>query len=110
MIRGTTPTLTLTVGPSSLDLTQADEVLVSFRRQGQTENTITKSGADVSVSGNVVSCWLTEEESLAITEGSAGVQVNWLYTENGVQKRAASQVAVINIGKQLLPEPLIGGD
>ncbi len=107
MIRGTTPTLTLTVGPDTLDLSQADSVYVTVRRG---DTIVTKTGTDISVSGNVVSCWLTEEESLSVSEGAASIQVNWVYTEDGVEKRAASVVVGINIGRQLLLEELIGGE
>ena len=107
MIRGTNPTLTLTVGPDTLDLEQADAVYVTIKR-GAT--TVTKSGEDISVDGNVVSCWLTEAESLSVSEGAASIQVNWTYTENGEERRAASVVVGINIGRQLLLEELTGGE
>lgn len=100
MIRGTTPTLTLTVGDSSIDLSTADAVYVTVTRGGEI---VTKTGADVSVTGNVVECWLTEEESLKLSDGPANIQVNWTFDGD---KRAATKVASINIGKQLLLEEI----
>lgn len=99
MVRGTTPTLTLTVGTAeTVDLEQATAVYVTVSRLGAV---ITKTGADLSIDGNVVECWLTEEESLQLREGPASIQVNWTY---GSSKRAASKVAAVNIGRQLLLE------
>lgn len=104
MIRGTTPTFTLTVGDSGLDLTQASNVYVTVT---QGNKRVTKTGNDLTVSGNVVSCWLSQTETLAFKSGqTAEIQVNWIYTEEGATKRAATDPKRIVVGFQLLPEVL----
>ena len=105
MIRGTTPTLTLTVDDTGTDFQYADSVYVTIK---QGDNIITKTGTDLSVSGQSVSCWLTETESLSLKENAeAFVQVNWTYTEGGgTVKRAATNVQSIHIGYQLMSEEI----
>jgi len=103
MVKGTTPTFTLTVGTDALDLEQAVSVYVTIQ---QFTTTITKSGSAVSVDRNIVTCSITEVESLKLVEGEAKIQVNWTYrdSESGLLKRAASKVAIVPIAKQLLTE------
>ena len=102
MIRGTTPTLTLKINDDTLDLSQAQSVYVTIR---QAEYELEKTGGDLTVDGNTVSVYLTQEESLALIEAArAEVQVNWTYPEGARTARAATKVRTIDIGKQLLPE------
>ena len=99
MIRGTTPTFRLTIS-GGVDLSEADHVYVTIR-QGQTDINLTDS--ELEIDENVISCWLTQEKSLQLTEGAkAKVQVNWTYDDDGVVKRAATVVKEIVIGEQLL--------
>lgn len=103
MIRGTTPTLTLTIknGGQDLDLTQASAVYVTIRQNGKI---ITKTGEDITVAAKTVSCWLTQEESLSLRENSqAEVQLNWTYFDN---RRAATIPKIIHILRQTYPEVL----
>lgn len=100
MVRGTTPNITLTVGDSSIDLETADAVYVTITRGNVT---VTKTGADLDVSGNVVDVFLTEEESIDLSEGVAYIQVNWVFDD---VKRAATKVAQFVIDKQLLMEEI----
>lgn len=107
MIRGTTPTLTLRIkNGRDLDLTQASGVYVTIRQNGRV---ITKTGEDISVAAQSVSCWLTQEESLSLREHSdAEVQINWTYEDlvNNVTKRAATVPKMIPILRQTYPEVL----
>lgn len=106
MIRGTTPTFTLRItnGGDDLDLTQASGVYVTIRQNGRV---ITKTGDDISIAAQSVSCWLTQEESLSFRENiEAEVQINWTYrdvTDNST-RRAATKARTIDIGRQLLVE------
>ena len=106
MVRATTPTFTLTVGTNQLDLTQADAVYVTIT---QVNTTITKTGEDLEIDGNVISCWLEEPDSIKLINGTAQVQVNWVYTDSvtGDIKRAASDIAVIGISDNLIKGALI---
>ena len=102
MIRGTTPTFTLTLSDNTIDLGDAENVYVTLR-QGKTD--ITKSGTDLTIDDNVVSVFLTQEESLDLSESTtAEVQVNWTYldTDGTTVRRAATKVKEIPITKQLL--------
>lgn len=101
MIRGTTPTFTLTIGtPEQVDLSLAMNIYVTIK-QGTTE--IELSGDALDVQDNVISCYLTQEQSLELVENnSAKIQVNWTYDSAGTVKRAATIVKGIQIHEQLL--------
>ena len=101
MIRGTTPTFTLTIDDENLDLSQAENVYVTIK---QANTTITKTGEYLNIDENVVECWLTESESFRLKENiEASIQINWTYVElNGGKKRAATQAHKIMIDRQLL--------
>lgn len=111
MVRGSTPTITLTVGDETLDLGTADNVYVTFTDNPGfgAKTVVTKTGSEISVSGNVVDVWLTEEESLSLANGSAAVQVNWIYYEDGNARRGATLAKNITIFPQLLEEEIING-
>ena len=102
MVRATTPTLTLHIADDSIDLTEARAVYVTVA-QGAT--VITKTGDDLEVSENSVSCRLTQEESLTLRPGTAEVQVNWTYLDlDSTTRRASTTVKTIRIEQQLLQE------
>lgn len=100
MIRATTPTLTLTISGDSVDLTAAANIYVTIA-QGCNEITLTDDA--LTVTENTVSCFLTQEQALTLTNAPAKIQVNWTYTDaDGSTKRAATKVVIIQIGEQLL--------
>lgn len=101
MIRATTPTFTLTVKSTTLDLSEADNIYVTLA-QGKKE--ITKTGEDVELTvPRTVSVWLTQEESLGLSEGCIDVQLNWTYTDaNQNTRRAATVPKRIAVTTQLL--------
>ena len=104
MVRATTPTLTLTINDESVDLTAARNVYVTLE---QNNTTLTKTGEELDVDARVVKVWLSQTESLALTEGQPlNIQINWTYVDaDGVTvKRAATNVAKITITRQLLDE------
>lgn len=104
MVRATTPTLTLTINDESVDLTAARNVYVTLE---QNNTTITKTGEELEVDARVVKVWLSQTESLALTEGQPlNIQINWTYldTDGVTVKRAATNVAKITITRQLLDE------
>ena len=105
MIIGTTPTFTLKLKRSyNIDLTHATDYVTL--KQGQT--TITKSGQQVTlVDGKTVQFTLSQAESLSLVlDKSVEVQLNWLYNDNGVTKRAATKVIKLDLEKQLLKQEL----
>ncbi len=100
MIRATTPTFTLTIKDEDLDLSQANNVYVAIK-QGLDSLEIT--GSDLEIDRNVIHCFIPQEKSLQLVEGTAKIQVNWTYTdETENTKRAATRVKEIVIGEQLI--------
>ena len=96
--QGATPTFILTL-PAGWDLTLASKVVASFRCLG-VQYDITPAAADITAS--TVTVRLTQEQTLALTQGATlKVQLNWLYS-NGI--RAASKVWCGQIDEQLLQE------
>lgn len=107
MIRGTTPTYTFTIQSQTLDLTEAQNVYVTFEqtRSGKTTH-IEKTGEDLVVEAKKVSVFLSQEESLKLHEQAAAeVQINWTYLDPldpTIVRRAATVVKTIPILKQLM--------
>lgn len=104
MIRGTTPSLTLTIpNGGDLDLTQAEAVYVTLRRR---ERTLTITGEDLSVEPHAVTFRLSQAESLELSTGEAEVQLNWVYRDavSGELCRGATLAARLPIRDQLLQE------
>ena len=92
--RGVTPTFTLTFDDEGLDLTQANHVYVTFRNR----KVITKKDADLNVSENSISVYLSQEETLSFRDGDTAIQANWTY---GNGSRAASEIVVYRFTEQL---------
>lgn len=98
MIRGTTPTLELTIEDEELDLTQMTHVYVTLKN-GQ--NVLTKQDDDLTIAAQAVALYLNQAETLAMASDATEVQVNWTY---GDGSRAATTIARVPISKQLLME------
>ena len=102
MIWGTTPDFTFQIKNQNVDLSEANNVYVSFT---QNETEIIKSGNDLEIDGRTVSVWLTQEESMRLKNGKFfEVQINWTYLAlDGVTvRRAATKPKAIPVEKQLL--------
>lgn len=91
----TTPTFTLTFSEQGLDLTQAQNVYVTFN-SGATW--ITKTGEDLTVNDKSIIVSLTQEETARFIMGVLKIQANW--TQNG--KRIASEIVGYDMTGQLL--------
>ena len=94
----TTPTFRLTFADPELDLTQAAAVYVTFRTAG---TKITKTGEDLTVSEHEIDVRLTQAETGLMRPGLVAIQANWI---TAAGDRAASCIAHVNIGEQLLKE------
>lgn len=92
--RGTTPTFTLSF-PATTDLTQADNVYVSF---ATANGVITKTGASLEVRPSQIDVFLTQADTLTFPVGEIEIQANW--TQSGM--RMASEIKTYKITKQLL--------
>ena len=95
--RGTTPTFTLTFTEETLDLTQANNVYVTFQSGVKT---LTKTGEDLVIAPKQISVFLSQEDTLYLGE-VIFIQANW--TKNG-GIRAASDVVTYQFSPQLLKE------
>ena len=91
----TTPTFTLTFTEEELDLTQAQNVYVTFRCAG---GSITKTGTALQISEKQISVILSQAETGGLS-GNVEIQANWTLP-NGT--RAASTIATVMIDRNLL--------
>ena len=100
MIRGTTPTFTFTLKDQNINLNEALTVMATIK---QCDKCINISGDRLDINGNIVSLWLTQAESLKLTQGStAGIQINWTYANpnGGAPRRAATVPKRFQIDEQ----------
>lgn len=77
--RGTTPTITFTLDADNVDLTQANNVYVTFR--WGTGATMTKTGNELTITEKSIAVRLTQEETFAFTDHQIKIQVNWTYAD-----------------------------
>jgi len=108
MILFTTPITELKI--KNVDLTQADSVLVTIT-QGTKKVEVDDPDVTVEevngVAITTVSFHLEQTDTKDFAKGWGKIQVNWLYTENGVQLRDATVVKKILFGEQLHPSVLL---
>ena len=100
MVQATTPTFILTL-PSDIDLSLADSIVLTIT---QGNYTLTKRKADITVAANVVSVYLSQEETLHFHQGAARLQLNWTY---GDHSRACSNIVDVIVEDNLLKEVLV---
>lgn len=100
MIRATTPTYILTLPDTAeVDLTEMTEVHFTLV---QGKSYIIDKIVDPTDS-KTVEVTLSQEETLALKDGSAEIQLNWIDAND---KRGATYVQTIRVDKQLLNEVL----
>lgn len=99
MVQATTPTFLLTL-PSTVDLSLINTMMFTLE-QGSLE--IDKTGSDLEISGQVVSVYLTQEETMKFKKGPARLQLNWTYPDG---KRACSNIVTIDVSPNLFMEVL----
>ena len=100
MIQYTTPTFRLTI--SGADLSNARELVVTIR---QGERKFDLSGDALVVTGNVIECFLTQEQSMKLAAPApARIQVNWSYLDVDFTtiRRAATRWKEFSIDENLL--------
>ncbi len=90
MYKGITPTFTLTL-PEDIDLSFASHIYVTLGRKGKA--ILQKTEEDLDIDANIVSVFLSQEETLALPAGQVQIQINWTYLEAGATKRACSDIA-----------------
>lgn len=95
MIIGTTPTFTLTL-PNTINLGDAEHVKFTIEQFGQV---ITKDENDMTISTNVVTVKLDQEDTISFGDGiEAEIQLNWTYADG---TRMASNVVTIPMDENL---------
>lgn len=102
MVRGTTPTYIFKL-PKDIDLGLAETVYVTFSNK-QYQTLLTKRDDDLDISENLVSVFLTQEETLSIPKGEAYVQINWIYNDGQTRKRACSKIIPVPVDRNLINE------
>ena len=103
MIRATTPTFTLTIKSETLNLSEAENIYVSFA-QGRGMY-LEKTGSDIELTApRTVAVWLSQEDSLSLNEKEPlEIQINWTYLDgNSNVRRAATKPKSVQVTKQLL--------
>lgn len=100
MTQNTTPTFVLTL-PSSVDLSTAANVYFTLEQDGDV--LVTKTDEDMTISGNVVSVYLTQADTDRIEQGRAGLQLNWTYSGGS---RACTNIVYCNVKRNMLRQVL----
>lgn len=95
MYRGTTPTLTFRLPIDTGSITVLS-VAVAQGRQVKIEKTL----SDVHLDGNVISCTLTEDETLSLTAG-ASVEAKIQLRVGIGEQRMASQIFTVPVERIL---------
>ena len=95
-MQGTTPTFVLTL-PDTVDLTEAENIYVTFSQGSQ--NSITKSGDDLAVFAHQVDVYMTQKDTLQFRDGIVLIQMNWTFSGG---QRAATDVVKIEWDENLL--------
>lgn len=97
-IRGDTPTYRLLV--EGYDITACTvHVALTDARGRKTEKVVTGMVADEE--GTHIALYLTQEETLAMRQGRAEVQVTWVDSEGD---RRHTEIKTVVIGRTLMPE------
>ena len=96
VLRGATPTVICTFDQPGLDLTEANNVYVTF---SSNLKSVTKSGDDLLVEPNSVAVYLSQRDTLGFQLDEVEVQVNWTYDD---KKRSGSSIEVIAVDRNLL--------
>lgn len=102
LYRGTTPTYTITF-PENINMELASEVVVSLANSSKV-TLYEKTGDDLTIEGNKVSFLLTQEESLGFPLGYFLLQVNWLYADGSIVRRACTKMVTVQIADNLKDE------
>lgn len=95
MYRGTTPTLTFRLPIDTGSITVLS-IAVAQGRQVKIEKTL----SDVRLDGNVISCTLTEDETLSLTAG-ASVEAKIQLRVGVGEQRMASQIFTVPVERIL---------
>lgn len=100
MIPGLTTALPIEIDDETLDLSAASNVYVTLK---QTRAKITITSDNVTIDGNTVTAYFSQEDTLRFVDGEdAEGQINWIYNESGTISRGGTDPFTVDVGKQLL--------
>lgn len=97
MTQATTPTFILTL-PGTVDLSGIQSMFFNLE-QGTTR--LRKTGNELTINGNEVSVYLTQEDTLKFNKGQASLQLNWTYPDGS---RACTTIISVPVDPNLLKE------
>ena len=101
MIPGCTNALDITLDDQTVDLNNAEDILVTINQNGEVLQFPTDR-VEVAESGYALSVYLTQQETLKFRFGPATASVNWTYLDlMGGVSRANTEPFVIDVGQQL---------
>lgn len=106
MMKGTTPTLTMTL-PDEVNLEDASRVFVTFSSRAG-EKLLELTEQDIELDKNVARVFLTQAQTLGFPD-KVGVQVNWTYTEAQAVKRACSNIVFLAFTNNLKKDEVKAG-
>ena len=75
-VRGTTPTYIINLRDQTFDLTQAENVYITFKGR---INKIRKSGTDITVNPHSLEVTLSQQDTLSFCPGDVTIMANWTY-------------------------------
>ena len=93
MVQATTPTIIMTL-PNDVDLTEAQTVMFSLVQGSSVIRKVIENAE-----AHQVSVYLTQEETLGLSNGNAQIQLNWTYADGS---RACTNIVNINVTPNLL--------
>ena len=99
--RLTTPTFTFTF-PENFDMSviTPTNTYVTFSSKNMRE-IVTKRANSLEIGEHSIGVFLTQEETQSFPPGDIKAQINWVYTEGGVTKRACTNIVEINVKDNL---------
>ena len=95
MVQATTPTFILTL-PDTVDLSEVENLYFTIE---QNKTLLTKETEDLTVDGQTVQVFLSQQETLQFRTGTASIQLNWTY---GNGARGCSNIVQIHVDENLL--------
>jgi hypothetical protein len=101
MIPGCTNALDIVLDDQTIDLNNADDIIVTINQNGEELN-FTGDRVFVDENGYSLSVYLTQQESLKFRYGPANATINWVYEDlTGEYQRASTDPFTIYVGQQL---------
>ncbi len=101
MYKLTTPTFTFTF-PESFDMStiSPENTYVTFS-SNNSRQVVTKTNEDLEIGEHTISVFLTQTETQSFPSGDVKAQINWVYSEGDITKRACTNIVEICVNDNL---------